>query len=371
MNRTLLFVEDDTAVRTALSGYLQNCGFDVLTASGLGAAIAILDNLADRISVILSDVKMPDGSGVDLLDHVQNKELPVPVVLLTAHANLDLALQGIRKRAYDLIEKPPDFELLRQGMEKACRFSSLLRLEKRYTLELKEEIDRKTEELKEERQRLAELAVELSRVEEHERRRIASELHDNIGQTLIFSNMKLLELKDYTLPAACREELNEAINSIGFAVSEIRNLTIQISPPLLYDVGLVPALDSLAESFSSRYGLRISLAPAEEPPGLAEESRSMLYQAARELLINVVKHSGATRADITVACNQGNLVITVKDNGKGIADKTLQSDGFGLFNIRQRLQWVGGRILLETNETNGAKVSLIFPLDPANPDQRK
>lgn len=360
-NKVILFVEDEEPVRKTISIFLERCGFDLIVTSGVSSAITAVEQSANRISAILTDVKMPDGSGVEILNHIQSLELPIPVVFLTAHASFDLAVEAIRKRAFDLLEKPPEFEQLRHLMEKACRYSELLRLEKRYTLELQEEIDRKTSEIRAQQIRLAELARELSRAEERERRRIASELHDNIGQTLIFTKMKLEEMDELPMPIHFRQDMDDAVSSIESAIIGIRTLTTEISPPLLYEVGLISALESLADSFFSRYGLKVTRTPAIEISDLDEESRTLLYQAVRELLVNVVKHSGDTAAEMAINCRNGGLTITITDNGRGFDVMEQLSKGFGLFNIKERLKRVGGSISIKSAIGSGTAVSLDIP----------
>ncbi|TSK08353.1 MAG: PAS domain S-box protein [Geobacter sp.] len=216
-------------------------------------------------------------------------------------------------------------------------------------------------------QQLRELAIELSLAEEKERRRIASELHDEIGQSLSLAKLKLSGIgSEEKLPGGAARTVREVVGLLERAIREVRTLTFQISPPLLYEVGFEAAVEWLAEQFEAKYRLRVSLESAPVPSPLEEELSSTLYHAVRELLVNVVKHAEARQVRIAIRRRDGRIEVTVEDDGKGISPcASSASGGFGLFNIRQRVQHLGGEVTV-TSGAGGTSVTIAVPAGAAD-----
>jgi len=313
----LLIVDDEAGIRKTLAGYFRHFGYSVETADGLSQARERIRYLADSLEAVISDVSMPDGTGVDLLDYVQILDIPPPVILLTAYADMNIAVAGIRKKAFDLLSKPPDMDLLRHVVERAVRFHRLLLIENKYTHQLEAEVKIKTSLLLEHQHRLEALVSEVSLAEEKERRRIAAELHDNVGQTLIFAKMKFAAFACDQMPQERQHLFNVCLSSLESAIHAVRSITVQISPPLLYEVGLGAALESLGESFGSDNGLEVSV-ETEEMNRLNEEYRIVLYQSVRELLVNIAKHARASSAWVKMHTMENVINVNVEDNGVGI-----------------------------------------------------
>lgn len=220
--------------------------------------------------------------------------------------------------------------------------------------------------LRDHQEQLLALTAELSLAEERERRRIAGELHDQIGQTLAFAKIKLDVLHhalDSTGHARSIAEIRQAIET---SIQEVRTLTFQISPPLLYELGFEAALDWLCEWALDTHGLEVQLRDDWEQEELAEEIRSTLFQAVRELLINIAKHGQTKKAEISLRKGAGDLILQVADQGAGfdvtkLAVKKENKSGFGLFNIRQRIGYLGGQFSVESEPGQGTLVTLVVP----------
>jgi len=153
------------------------------------------------------------------------------------------------------------------------------------------------------------------------------------------------------------------------ALEETRSLTFELSPPILYELGLGSAIESLAEQVQRRHGLQVRVRNsmgADEPP---LELRVLLFQATRELIVNVVKHADARSALVTLQHGRGNdsrrLRIEIKDNGQGFLPADLASGraGFGLFNLRTRLEQVGGTLHLQSAPGKGTRAIVTAPLN--------
>ncbi|MBJ6800057.1 PAS domain-containing sensor histidine kinase [Geomonas propionica] len=211
-------------------------------------------------------------------------------------------------------------------------------------------------------EQLSALAIELSLAEEKERRRIAAELHDEIGQNLALAKLKLSDCcQDFKLPAAATRTVRELELLLERTIQEVRSLTFQISPPLLYEVGLEAALDWLAEQFQAKHKLQVKVT-SDLTGQLNEELGGTLYHVARELLVNVVKHAEAGKVSTTIRQGADHLELRVTDDGKGFPPQAQDRamSGFGLFNIRQRVQHLGGQLELRS-DSGGTEVTVRVP----------
>jgi PAS domain S-box-containing protein len=211
-------------------------------------------------------------------------------------------------------------------------------------------------------EQLQSLAAELSLGEERERRRIATHLHDHIGQSLAFARLKLAELSQ------AKPDLKPVQDLIEQAIIDTRSLTFELSPPVLYELGLVPALEWLTRKIQQDHGVQTRFHDDGQPKPLHENFRVVLFQAVRELLVNVVKHARATHAQVLVRRDGDALRIIIEDDGIGFEvskSKTEAPRSFGLFNVRERVEYLGGRVKIRSESKCGTRVTLIAPLNVA------
>ena len=218
------------------------------------------------------------------------------------------------------------------------------------------------------REQLAAMAVELSLAEDRERRRIAAELHDHIGQTLLLGRIKLGTLAE-TFESDRDQETYEEIKSLlDRTIRDVRSLTQQLHPPVLASVGLEAALEWLARRMEADYSLRVEFLDDLSPKPLTEELAAVVYQAARELLINVAKHAETGKARLTLGREADMFLLTVRDQGAGFTCvsglcATMESDcSFGLFNIRQRIKLLGGEVTIKSVPGQGTCATIRVPL---------
>ena len=221
--------------------------------------------------------------------------------------------------------------------------------------------------VRERTEQLTSLTAELSLAEERERRCIATELHDQVGQTLIFSKIKLNSLSRELSSESFGKLVTEIREYLNQTIEGIRSLTFQLSPPLLYEVGLEAAVEWLGEELEEKYGVQVEVQDDGSKKPLAEEASVALYQMVRELLINVAKHANAKRVWVSVAKVPGKIKIIVADDGSGFDSRKgmrckNKRNGFGLFNIHQRIEYLGGELLVESEIGQGTRVTLLLPL---------
>jgi PAS domain S-box-containing protein len=212
------------------------------------------------------------------------------------------------------------------------------------------------------REQVESLASELLLAEEHERRRLALDLHDGLNQTLTLALMKLDALRR---KGAEGEAIAEIVSLVDQANQSCRSLTFQLSPPILHDLGFEPALQWLVEDVARSYGLCVSLEVPPDPSPLSERIRVLLYRAVRELLINVAKHAGASRTRVALRRDGAVLRITVEDDGQAFDPRIVGSRGLGLTAIRERLSHLGGDMDIVSSAGRGTRVSLVAPLATA------
>jgi PAS domain S-box-containing protein len=221
--------------------------------------------------------------------------------------------------------------------------------------------------IKERTGQLTSLTAELSLAEERERRRIATELHDQVGQTLILSKIKLDSLSLSQPTEKFEKQIKEIRKYLDQSIQDIRSLTFQLSPPLLYEVGFEAAVEWLGEEFEGKYGLQVEFQDDGRKKPLAEEASVALFQMVRELLLNVAKHAKAKKVWISIGKASGKIKINVADDGSGfdglngMRDKNKKSS-FGLFNIRHRIEYMGGEFKIKSRIDQGTSITLILPV---------
>jgi len=215
-------------------------------------------------------------------------------------------------------------------------------------------------------QQLRSMASELSLTEERERRRLATELHDHVGQILALAQIKLGAVRE-SAGNALAGPMDEIRRLVEQTIQYTRSLTFELSPPILYDLGFEAAVEWLAEMMQEQHGLRIEVQAAKGPKLLNDEIKVLLFQAVRELLVNVIKHAQASRVRIAIGREGQDMRIKVEDNGVGLPislDAPLGGRGFGLFSIRERLKYLGGHLKAESEPGQGTRVTLTVPLKP-------
>jgi PAS domain S-box-containing protein len=219
-------------------------------------------------------------------------------------------------------------------------------------------------------EQLRSLASELSLAEERERRRIATELHDRVGQALAVSKMKLGVLRENASAADQGEWIDDIRSLIEQAIQETRSLIFEISSPILYELGLEAALEWLAEKMEQQRALSCRYRDDGQPKVLEEDLRVLLFQATRELLVNVARHAQANQVGISTRRDGNRMVVVVEDDGLGFDPSKISSwwaknRGFGLFSIGERLKYVGGSLKVESQPGRGTRITLSVPLkDP-------
>ncbi len=207
------------------------------------------------------------------------------------------------------------------------------------------------------------------RVQEDERRRLARELHDGIGQNLTALKHRLTQLGDgLPVDPTLRAHLDAAISLCSDTLDDTRELSRLLRPPILDDLGLEPALQWLARSQGEASQLSIAVELEALPP-LDDDLQTLLFRIAQEALNNVARHAQADNVLLRLIMRGGWLQLQVVDDGRGCdPELALRSGGSGLSGTRERLRLHGGRLELHSSPGNGARVRAVIPIDGDHPD---
>ena len=214
---------------------------------------------------------------------------------------------------------------------------------------------------------LRSLGAELALAEEHERRRIAADLHDQIGQALTVCKTKLEALETTAVSLETAESLRDVYETIGQTINHVRSLIVDLSPPVLHDLGFVPAVRWLARRTREQHGVQVEVVDDARPKPLDEDVRVLLFRSVSELLTNAVRHAQASSAIVRLSREDEHVHVVVVDDGVGFEPQDIdpygvRPAGFGLFSIRERLDFLGGNFQVRSEPGRGTQVTLMAPI---------
>lgn len=365
----ILLVEDNPAdahmLRLLLGG--DDPAFEIAHVETLEQARRFLQEKSCQ--AVLLDLSLPDSTGLQTLADALAFAPDVPILVLTGLEDRSVGMEAVHRGAQDFLNKGHvDKALLVRAIGYAIeRKGSELAL-RRARDELEQRVSERTAELQQRAGQLARLASELTLAEQRERQRLATVLHDHLQQLLV--GMKFgLEVLARRMGDPNRSAVEQVQGLLDEAIKASRSLTAELSPPILHEGGLTAGLDWLARWMGEKHGLTVELKLDGDAQPQREDVRVLLFQSVRELLFNVVKHAGVTRARVELARqNRNHVRVTVSDEGKGFGDGqtvqpggTLLVGGFGLFSIRERLHMLGGCLDIATGPGAGTIITLLAP----------
>jgi len=223
-------------------------------------------------------------------------------------------------------------------------------------------------ELLEHQAKLKSLASQLSLTEERERHRLATDLHDQISQSLVISKIKLDQLCKSSSSDAFKGALEDIRNCLGHTIDDTRALTFDLSYPILYELGFVAAVaEWLTDQIQEKHGIKTDFEDDGHQKPLNDDIRVLLFRNVRELLINVVKHAQANKVKVSIRKVKDHIRVSVEDDGVGfdpveVTSMAAKRAEFGLFSIRERLEQLGGLIEIDSKIGRGSKITMTAPL---------
>jgi signal transduction histidine kinase len=229
-----------------------------------------------------------------------------------------------------------------------------------HTLRLERELERRLEENSRARADLQELSAKLLRAQENERRTLARELHDEVGQSL---SAILMEADN----AAAAEDFREAkehlvaVRSLAEkTVNEVRDLALLLRPSMLDDFGLVPALNWHAREMTKRTGLNVVLSADEAADDLPDEHQTCIYRLVQEAVNNAARHANAHTVEVDVRRDPDRVRFSVRDDGSGFDPRTIR--GLGILGMEERVRRLGGRFAIESQPGRGTSIAAELPV---------
>jgi two-component system sensor histidine kinase UhpB len=220
-------------------------------------------------------------------------------------------------------------------------------------------------------QRVQDLSANVLRAQEDERHRIARELHDQIGQALTFLLVRLKIIEALPQAGPVQAELSDLRAAVAGTIDQVRKLALDLRPPALDQLGLIPALRQLARDFSDQTRVAVTFDAAAEPINIAPERATAIYRIVQEALTNVAKHAEAKQVQIDLRRESNAITVSIHDDGCGfdpqlapLRDHHDDGPGLGLFGMEERARLLGGEYTVESTLGAGATITAIIPLNP-------
>ncbi|MDO9094241.1 MAG: histidine kinase [Rubrivivax sp.] len=221
---------------------------------------------------------------------------------------------------------------------------------------------RELQELHDSRQALRRLSANIVEGREAERRRIARELHDELGQSLSALKLELSACVDDDLLQHYRDRVDGMLKRLDGIMASVRRIAVDLRPQMLDDLGLGPAVEWLVHDFGRHTGLRCTT-QIDEVGGLGDSVATALFRMVQEALTNVLRHARATEVSVELRLRDGRAELSVRDNGVGLQDEDVPHDSqFGLLGMQERADMLGGRLHLKSTRGGGTCVCMELPL---------
>lgn len=368
--RVLLLEDSETdaeLIRYALTSAIP--GLQIREVVSRDDFIIALEDFSPHI--ILSDYIIPGFEGRSALEIVRKRHPDLLFIFVSGALGEELAVELLRAGATDYILKDRMSRLpsavirsLDEARERAELAERTRELQKR-TNQLAQEVEarRQTErDLLNSQGDLRRLALELSKAEDRELRRIALEIHERIGQNLVLALMSLEDLRNRR--NLC--ELDDAVALLDRTIRETRSLALELSPPVLYEFGIFAALEWLAERVREKARIPILLQLGKRDPLPSLDLQVFLYKAVQELILNAVRHAGPKRVIVRSGIEPEGIYAEVEDDGSGFEPSLAarnEKAGWGLFSIRERLSHLGGQLSIKSGSM-GSLLRITLPATP-------
>jgi signal transduction histidine kinase len=345
----ILMVDDQPGKLLSYEVVLAELGENLIKAHSAKEALELL--LKIDIAVVLMDVSMPELDGFELANMIREhpRFQDIAIVFISAvHLTQSDMTKAYERGAVDYISVPIIPELLRA---KVRVFADL---------------HRKTRQLEMLNQDLRRLSGSMIASQDHERRRIARELHDSLGQELSVAKMVADGIRQR--PAESKDEAAAEVSTlIDHALRQVRSISHLLHPPMLDEAGLCSALNLYVEGFTKRCGIDTSIdVQPSDFPRLTPDLETTIFRIVQEALTNVLRHSGAHKASISLLAVNGEISLKVLDDGKGMADYSMKARpgtiGVGLGGMSQRAKEFGGELRLRAGNP-GTLLEVIIPAE--------
>jgi signal transduction histidine kinase len=230
-------------------------------------------------------------------------------------------------------------------------------------------ISKQTEELQASLGQLRALAARLQSIREEERKRVAREIHDQLGQALTAIKLDVSSLV-HELPTEQKKESNRVpsiLKLVDETIHTVRRIATELRPGMLDDLGLVATIEWAGEEFGARTGTKCCLELPPDDIVIDQEKATAIFRIFQETLTNIARHAGANEVKARLAAEDGNVTLEVRDNGRGIREGKLREGGsLGILGMRERVALLGGDLTITSSPGNGTSVLVRIPHGPGN-----
>jgi signal transduction histidine kinase len=390
-NYTILIIDDSTANLGVVFEYLDNLGFELMVAqngeSGLKKACY------EQPDIILLDAVMPGLDGFEVCRRLKSDTITreIPVIFMTGLTGIKDKVKGFEVGAVDYVTKPiRKRELLarltthlsmrnltRQLQQEVIERSRAEEALTVYRDQLEELLKQRTAELTEaneqlraQSEQLRALAIRLAEVEETERRRLARELHDRVGQDLGILDVNLNIIRGQLPPPIAQElapRFDDALDLLTQIATQVYDVTAELRSPVLEEFGIVAALKWHGSQFVQRTGIHVTVRGDEDTPRLPLATESAMLRITQEALANVAKHAQASHVMVKIERENKLVRLSVTDDGIGFDLATLTAPatdgrGWGVMSMTERAEAMGGHFQIKTGPQQGTQIIVEVPL---------
>jgi signal transduction histidine kinase len=372
-----ILIVDDTPINLGvIIDFLESYGFGIRMARSGESALKRVEY--DRPDIILLDVLMPGMDGFETCRRLKAQPATedIPIIFMTSLTSTEDQVKGFEVGAVDYVTKPLHQE------EVLARIKTHLRLrdltlgleEKNRQLEISSRVEKKRlfEAVSQQRGQLRALTGKLTQVQEAERTQLARELHDEMGQALTAISLNVTSACEALPPdisPGIKERLAEASWLADQTLEQVRELSLNLRPPMLDDLGLVPTLLWYIKRYTQRVNMEVNF----ETVGLEDRMASILetavYRIVQEALTNIAKHAQtAKNVQIRLERSATAIVVRIKDDGRGFDIAKIMGDqtpgnGIGLLGMQERVKLLGGNFNIESQPGQGTCLSITIPWD--------
>ncbi len=374
----ILIVDDNPANLRVIVDYLQSYGFGIrVTRSGKAALKRVQYSRPD---IILLDILMPDMDGLETCRQLKANETTkdIPVIFMTSLTGMEDKVKGFEVGAVDYVTKPLHQEEMLARIKTHLRVQDLTvsLQEKNKQLEMSSRVEKERlfEAVSQQRLQLRTLNQKLTAVQEAERKQLARELHDEMGQALTAISINLSAIAQ-ALPSDCNPNINERLVETDLltnqTLEQIRELSFNLRPTTLDDLGLVPTLHWYINLYAKRVNIETEFEVIDLEERLSPEIETALYRIVQEALTNVARHAKATKVRLLLRRRMAVVVVFIEDNGQGfdmaeIINREIAEGGTGLVGMRERVILLGGKFNIQSALQQGTQLSIDIPLEQEN-----
>lgn len=339
----LLLIEDSREDAELILYEIEKGGFDPVY-----KIICTLSELQEELpaqnwDLILCDYILPGFSGIEAIEMIKKSHSLIPIILVSGHVGEEKAVEAMQSGASDYILK-----------------DSLIRLVPAIKREIAEYKSRKASS-----ERANYLSRRLETIREAERKEIARNLHDDLGQILTAAKMEisLLEKKIISLDPDVKEKTKPIRELVDHSIDSVQRISSDLRPSILDDIGLIEALKWQLKQYRERTGLKLKIVLPDKNPDIPVEQSVSVFRIIQEALTNIARHSKATEAQLIIKLNIKEFSVLIKDNGVGISDEMIESsESLGLASMKERVFHWNGEMQISGIKDQGSNIQIRFKL---------